>query len=148
MNGSVREFSTSSQELDQLLWEVLWRPLGFPREVRKTFPIEGSLRELGYFSNGKLLGGAVFSGDAGSIVEFHHLAVLSKAQGAGVGSALVESVVGSLPSGTAKLVAWARSENASFFQKQGFRVLEEETFSPDLFARVGASLVRVELLLA
>ena len=33
-------------ELDQLLWDVLWKPLGLPRDIRKSFKLKNPQIEL------------------------------------------------------------------------------------------------------
>jgi len=33
-----------ARELDELLWQTLWQPFGFPRDVRHSFMIQGEKR--------------------------------------------------------------------------------------------------------
>ena len=46
METSIVETPQEAEELDQLLWEVLWKPLGFPRDIRQMFKIDGESIEL------------------------------------------------------------------------------------------------------
>ena len=38
--------SRDKEELDELLWRILWKPLGLPRNVRQGFKVEGDELEL------------------------------------------------------------------------------------------------------
>jgi hypothetical protein len=67
-----------SQELDTLLWEVLWKPLSFPRNIREKFTIEGKPLEFTAKHDGKLIGGLVAYQTAPTEVEIRHLAILKR----------------------------------------------------------------------
>ena len=49
-----------SRQLDQLLWEVLWAPLGFPRDVRGKFDLAGTpMFDVVALDGSKVVGGLV-----------------------------------------------------------------------------------------
>ena len=48
-----------AKELDRILWEVLWKPIGLPRDVRETFKLEGESIELVATRGPEVVGGLV-----------------------------------------------------------------------------------------
>ena len=46
-------------ELDLLLWNVLWKPLGLPRDIRKSFKLNNPQIDLVAVDNGTVIGGLV-----------------------------------------------------------------------------------------
>jgi hypothetical protein len=46
-------------ELDQLLWNVLWKPLGLPRDIRQSFKLNNPQNDLIAVDNGVVIGGLV-----------------------------------------------------------------------------------------
>lgn len=46
-------------ELDQLLWDVLWKPLGLPRDIRQSFKLNNPQIDLVAVDNGVAIGGLV-----------------------------------------------------------------------------------------
>jgi hypothetical protein len=50
---------TVADEFDELLWRVLWQPLGFPRNVRQEVKIDGESLELIAKLKGRVIGGVV-----------------------------------------------------------------------------------------
>jgi RimJ/RimL family protein N-acetyltransferase/GNAT superfamily N-acetyltransferase len=75
--------------VDEILWAVLWQPLGLPRDVRGSFKLDGEEFELLALEDEQVVGGlvAVWTGDGE--VELRHVAVASFAQGRGIGRGLV-----------------------------------------------------------
>lgn len=109
-------------ELDELLWRILWQPLGLPRKVRKGFKVDGESLELVAKENGRITGGvvAVWTGD--TEVELRHLAVVPEAQNKGAGRRLVESMVEIVrPKGCRRIHTIARNTSVGFFRNLGFR---------------------------
>ncbi len=118
--------SASSQkdadELDELLWRILWQPLGFSCNVRQGFKVEGDSLELVAKENGRVTGGvvAIWTGD--SEVEFRHLAIDPESQNKGIGRRLIESVVDTIrPRGCRRVHTIARNTSVGFFKNLGFR---------------------------
>ena len=79
----------AAARLDELLWIVLWQPLGLPRDIRNTFNMDGEKFELLAQENGQAVGGllAVWTGRAE--IELRHLAVAAHALGRGIGRSIV-----------------------------------------------------------
>ena len=125
MSDVVIESATSPKdidELDELLWRILWQPLGFPRDVHQEFKVEGESVELVAKESGRVTGGvvAVWTGD--TEVELRHLAVAPEAQNQGTGRRLIESVVEIVrPKGCRRVHTIARNTSVDFFRSLGFK---------------------------
>jgi len=115
--------SAESQELDTLLWEVLWKPLSFPRNIREKFTIEGKPLEFTAKHDGKLIGGLVAYQTAPTEVEIRHLAILPEFERKGTGSALVRHLLSYASERVCtRVYTIARNTSVDFFQKLGFTV--------------------------
>jgi N-acetylglutamate synthase-like GNAT family acetyltransferase len=111
-----------ANELNELLWRILWQPLGLPRNVRQGFKVDGKPLELVAKKNGRITGGlvAVWTGD--SEVELRHIAVLPEFQNHRIGRRLIESVVEmAKPNGCMRIHTIARNTSIGFFKILGFR---------------------------
>ena len=51
--------TADAADLDELLWRILWQPLGFPRDVRSKFTTDGEKLEVAAKKNGEIVGGLV-----------------------------------------------------------------------------------------
>jgi N-acetylglutamate synthase-like GNAT family acetyltransferase len=143
----IRQTSTEKDnaELDQLLWDVLWQPLGFDRDVRKQFDLDSPQIELMAFDEGALVGALVAYYITDTEVELRHIAVKDDMQGGAVGRRLVDSLISLL---TGKLVTkvnvYARSTSQGFYARCGF-VPYGERFEHELFAKHGISIQPMHL---
>jgi len=127
-------------ELDQFLWEVLWEPLGFDRDVRKEFNLDVPHIDLMAFDKQTLGGGLVAYYIKDTEVEIRHIAVKSDMQGSAVGRRLVDSLISLLPvKQVAKLKVYARSTSEGFYARCGF-VPYGDRFEHHLFAKHGISI--------
>lgn len=109
-------------ELDELLWRILWQPLGLPRKVRQGFKVDGESFELVAKENGRVTGGVVAVWTMDTEVELRHLAVVPEAQNQGTGRRLIESVVEIVkPKGCRRIYTIARNTSVGFFRNLGFR---------------------------
>jgi GNAT superfamily N-acetyltransferase len=108
-------------EMDELLWCILWQPLGLPRDIRSEFNIAGERLELAAKENGHIVGGLVAVWIADNEIELRHLAVASSAQRKGIGRALVTTLcrIASLKM-CHRIHTIARSTSAGFFREVGF----------------------------
>jgi len=110
-----------SKGLDQLLWEVLWRPLGFPRNIRDSFKLEGESIEIVAKAGGKLVGGLVACRISPSEVEIRHIAVQAEYRERGLGRRLAAHLISMVTAqGCRRIRTIARNTSAGFFRKQGF----------------------------
>lgn len=110
-----------TEELDQLLWETLWNPLGLPRNVRDSFKLEGSAITLAAMADDVITGGLVAVWTSAGEVEIRHLAVAGGFQKQGVGACLIESILNTVADqGCTRIHTIARSISSGFFAKMGF----------------------------
>jgi N-acetylglutamate synthase-like GNAT family acetyltransferase len=112
-----------SRALDNLLWQVLWEPLSFPRNIREKFTMKGKPLEFTAKHESKLIGGLVAYRTAPAEVEIRHLAVLPEFQGKGAGGALVRHLLSyASENGCNRVYTIARNTSVDFFKKLGFTV--------------------------
>ena len=136
--------ASESRELDALLWEVLWEPLGLPRDARNMFQLEGECLELVARVDGHMLGGLVAIWTSPREIELRHLAVRPEAQTQGLGSGLVRTLIAIVGQrGGGKIHTVARNTSAAFYRKLGFTTAPGVPPSHPVFAEHG---IRFELL--
>ncbi len=133
------------RELDQLLWDVLWKPLGFPRDIRKQFNLENPRIELVAVDGKSLIAGLVAYYLSDSEVEIRHIAVKPDIQNKAVGRRLVDSLI-SLFSGKSvnRIIVYARSTSEGFYARCGFKPVGEK-FKHKLFAEHGIDIQPMHL---
>jgi GNAT superfamily N-acetyltransferase len=109
-------------ELDELLWHVLWQPLGLPRDIRNNFNIDGEKLELAAKESGKIVGGLVAVWAAENEIELGHLAVASSHQRKCIGRGLVAELchIASIKM-YHRIHTIARNTSAGFFRTVGFK---------------------------
>ena len=137
--------TTDAAELDELLWHVLWQPLGLPHDVRPVFSVDGEELELVAKDKGRIVGGLVAVWTADAEVELRHLAVASNAQRHGKGRSLVSELVRIVgPRGCRRIHTIARNTSADFFRQLGFRAAPGKAPEHPAFARHGISFELME----
>ena len=115
------ESESDAMELDSILWEVLWRPLGLPRNVRESFKLKGESLEFVAKSHGEVLGGLVANWTSPTEVKLRHIALKPEAQNQGAGSQLVNALIGTISQNKCtRIHVIARKTSAGFFRKLGF----------------------------
>jgi len=122
---SIRKVNApaDASDLDALLWNVLWKPIGLPRDVRKSFSIKGEQVELVALLEGHIVGGLVAVWTDKKAVEIRHIAISVKNQGRGIGKKLVTFLIAELSfKGCGSLHTFARNSSISFFEKLGFQI--------------------------
>ncbi|MBW2739611.1 MAG: GNAT family N-acetyltransferase [Deltaproteobacteria bacterium] len=75
-----------------MLWEILWKPLSLPKNIRDSFKLTGETIELVAKSNRILVGGIVANWISPIDVEIRHIAINSGSQRIGVGKGLVHAL--------------------------------------------------------
>ena len=119
-------------ELDQLLWNVLWKPLGFPRDIRQSFKLNNPQIDLIAVDNDFVIGGLVANWLSENEIEIRHIAVESDYQGIGVGKCLVEKLIVLLrEDAPVKIHTYARNTSIGFFAKLGFIPTDKYLEHPD-----------------
>lgn len=124
-------------ELDQLLYDILWKPLGLPRDIRSSFKLNAPQIELVAVDNGAVIGGLVANWLSENEIEIRHIAVSYDFQGLSVGRRLVEKLIRLVQKDApVKIQTCARNTSAGFFTQLGFISTGEHLEHPD-FARHG-----------
>lgn len=120
----VVKTAADAAEVDDLLWRVLWQPLGFTRDIRNNFKIVGEKLELAAKENGLIIGGLVAVQTAKNEIELRHLAVTSSHQRKGIGRGLVTELcrIASIRM-YRRIHTVARNTSASFFRTVGFQTV-------------------------
>lgn len=134
-----------ADQLDELLWEVLWKPLGLPRDVRKSFKLEGEEIEIVAQVKARLVGGIVGVGTSPDEFELRHLAVESSCRGANIGSRLVRVFVDHVrDKGATRIKTIARNTSVDFFRKMGFESSSVEAPEHPVFKQHGITFKVME----
>ncbi len=121
-------------DLDELLWKVLWEPLGIPRDFRKTVSLSSPEIELIALEDGTAIGGIVASSVAANVLEIRHIAVQAGYRRNSTGRHLVEELTQQVKTnGFVNIQTYARNTSAGFFAELGFHHtgehLEHEVFT-------------------
>jgi N-acetylglutamate synthase-like GNAT family acetyltransferase len=137
--------TTDVAELDELLWHILWQPLGLLRGVRHAFSVDGEELELVAKENGRIVGGLVAVWTADAEVELRHLAVASNAQRHGNGRSLVAELVRIVASRKCRRIhTIARNTSADFFRQLGFRAAQGKAPDHPAFMKQGITFELME----
>lgn len=132
-------------EVDELLWRVLWKPLGLPYDIRSNFHIDGEKLELVAKENGHVVGGLVAVWTSENEIELRHLAVNPDYQKKGIGQSLVAklfSVVSAKPFHRVHTIA--RNTSVSFFRKLGFQTASGTPPEHPVFMKHGITFELME----
>lgn len=128
-----------SRQLDQLLWEVLWEPLGFPRDVRPEFDLVGTpVFDVVALEGAEVVGGLVAGWVGEGRMEIRYLAVRPEHQRRGVGAKLISCLAAiATEQAPATIETHSRNTSLGFYQKHGFEPIDDrwEEFAP--FAKHG-----------
>lgn len=139
-----------SRQLDQLLWDVLWGPLGFPRDIRGEFERGGAVFDVVFVEGedsvfdvvavegGDVVGGLVAGWVGAGRIEIRYFAVRPDHQRQGVGAKLL-SCLAEITATRAPVTIETHSRNTSlgFYQKQGFEAIDDEWEEFALFTEHG-----------
>lgn len=108
-------------ELDQLLWDVLWKPLNFKRNIRESFRLDEPQIEIVAVDNNDIIGALVANWLSNNEIEIRHIAVKTDFQKMAVGRMLVEELFGLIQDKTPLTIqTHARNTSVGFFLKLGF----------------------------
>lgn len=116
------EINQEKQALDQLLFDVLWKPLDMKRDARENFKQDKPEEELIAIDNGKIVGGIVANWLTDDEIEIHHMAVVPEFQGRYIGKQLFLKLRELATSkGVHKMSVYARNNSIAFYEKLGFK---------------------------
>jgi N-acetylglutamate synthase-like GNAT family acetyltransferase len=108
-------------ELDQLLWDVLWKPLNFKRDIRETFKLHMPQIDLIAIDQDVIIGALVANWLSSDEIEIHHIAVKRDFQKKAVGRMLFEELSRLTQDITPlTITTYARNTSIGFFSKLGF----------------------------
>jgi N-acetylglutamate synthase-like GNAT family acetyltransferase len=144
-NVEVVKTAKDAAELDELLWRVLWQPLGLPRDIRNKFSIDGKKIEVAVKEQGQIVGGLVAVWTSENEIELRHLAVNPDHQSKGIGQSLVAklfSVYSAKPFHRVHTIA--RNKSASFFRKLGFQTASDTPPEHPIFMEHGITFELME----
>jgi N-acetylglutamate synthase-like GNAT family acetyltransferase len=135
----------NAAETDELLWRILWQPLGLPRDIRSKFNIDGEELELTAKENGQIVGGLVAVWTADNEMELRHLAVASSVQRKGIGRSLVTKLcrIASFKM-CHRIHTIARNTSSGFFREVGFRTIPGHAPEHPVFLEHGITFVLME----
>ena len=132
-------------ELNDLLWEVLWKPLDLPRDFRDSFKMDGKSLEIAARLKGSLVGGLVANWTSPKEVEIRHLAIREENQKQGIGVRLIEVLLEEISGkGCARLHTIARNTSAGFFRKLRFRTAPGQPPEHPAFKKHGITFELLE----
>ncbi len=127
--------------LDNLLWQVLWAPLGLSRDVRSRFKVDGKLLQMMAMEGTNPVGGAVAIWKNINDAELRHLAVIPANRGRGVGKKLVLNMISELKRrGCGEMHTYARDSSVYFFEKLGFNPVTERLFDHEAYIKYGIAV--------
>jgi N-acetylglutamate synthase-like GNAT family acetyltransferase len=133
------------EELDQLLWDVLWKPLNFKRNVRQSFKLDKPQIDIIAVDNNVIIGALVANWLSNSEIEIRHIAVKTEFQKRDVGELLVEALFKLIQDKTPVTIqTHARSTSMVFFSKLGFKPVGNR-LEVDAFMRHGIWLQRMSI---
>ena len=134
-----------AKELDRILWEVLWQPIGLPRDIRETLKLEGTSIELVATRGSKVLGGLVAVWLSAETLELRHIALRPEFQRTYVGTRLVSELMAVAEAGGCLVIqTYARNTSVVFFARLGFVALSEEPLDHPDFSKHGISFLQME----
>ena len=115
-----------NEALEELLWEVLWQPLGFDRDVQDEFKLDSEEMRLVAIVNDQLVGALVVNTIEENEYEIRHIAVKEQFQRMGIGKALVQDLINNIATEESiKIQTIARNTSQPFFKPLGFRTIQD-----------------------
>jgi ribosomal protein S18 acetylase RimI-like enzyme len=136
---------SETEELDRLLWEVLWKPLDLPRNIRNSFKLEGEYLELGARIDNSFIGGLVANWTSPTEVEIRHIAVKPQNQKQSIGTQLFAKLLEHISDKSCiRVHTIARNTSADFFRRLGFSTAPGEPPDHPLFKKQGITFELLE----
>ena len=128
------------EELDDLLWEILWKPLDFPKNIRESFRLDGPGIELVAKQGDRVIGGVVANWMTPTEVALRHIVVTDEFAGSGVGKILFEQLKLVVKSVGCKVIrGYSRNTSVEFFKRLGFVPMPGKIAEHPQFAKHGIS---------
>lgn len=127
MNHSLTNDQVTLQDVDQLLYDVLWKPHGLDREIRKQFTT-GLAQYTFVASDYEKACGCIIVCEHPDELELRHMAVASDFQNRGIGTKLLNYVLDHFSNNSDKktMFVFARNKALNFYIRQGFYPSDDE----------------------
>ena len=141
----IAETQDEKDQLDELLWVVLWKSLNLSREIRSEVALAGETIELIATDNKKTVGGLVAYRISEDEFEIRHLAVDKSYQHKSIGKNLISRLFESIRKDCrVRIQAHVRNESYPFFVKQGFIPVNDKWLEHPDFTKYGIRFKLVE----
>jgi N-acetylglutamate synthase-like GNAT family acetyltransferase len=142
------KFAESKNELDQLdelLWQVLWEPLNLRRNIRTEFSLPGETIQLIALDEKVVVGGLVANWTNLEQVEIRHLAVTQSHQCKAIGTNLISKLFELIKKDKpVRIQVHARNKSYNFFTKTGFESIDNRWIEHPDFEKYGIRFKLVE----
>lgn len=140
MKIKLAETEREEEELERLLWEVLWKPLGMERDAGRSFELDFPRIALIAVAGERIIGGLVAFRLAADHARIRHLAVRPGSRGNSIGRLLMAELLTMLRrDGPVMVDVIVRSTALDFYDKLGFTATGNCPEHP-AFARHGLTL--------
>jgi ribosomal protein S18 acetylase RimI-like enzyme len=135
MHIQYAENQNEKDGLAQLLWDVLWKPLGLPRDIGSSFKLNGPQIELMAIMDDEIIGGLVANWLSKTVIELLHIAVKPGFQKTSIGKELVTNLITSVQQDCPiKIQVYARNTATGFYTKLNFKPINGYLEHPDFSA--------------
>jgi ribosomal protein S18 acetylase RimI-like enzyme len=135
MHIKYAENQDEKDGLAQLLWDVLWKPLGLPKDIGNSFKLNGPQIELIAVKDDVIVGGLVANWLLENVIEIRHIAVKPAFQNMSIGKELVTNLINSVQQDCPiKIQVYARNTSTGFYIKLNFIPTNELLEHPDFSA--------------
>ncbi|MCD4781323.1 MAG: GNAT family N-acetyltransferase [Candidatus Omnitrophica bacterium] len=124
--------SEQARKVDELMWQILWEPLGLSKEIQNDFNLDGYEMILAIKDQDQFVGGLIAYQTSTDSYELRHIGIRQDYRACGLGTKMLvklETIVRS--QGIANLHAIARNASRPFFEKNGFVSSGEYLDHPD-----------------
>lgn len=115
------------QDVDQLLYDVLWKPHGLDREIRRQFSTGLAQYTFTAADDVNVLG-CIIVCEHPDELELRHMAVACDFQNRGIGTKLLKFVLNYFKTNSDKktMFVYARNKALDFYMRQGFYPIDDE----------------------
>jgi len=135
MHIKYTETQNEKDSLAQLFWDVLWKPLGLPRDIGSSFKLNGPQIELMAVKDDVIIGGLVANWLSKTVIELLHIAVKPEFQKTSIGKELVTNLITSVQQDYPIIIqVYARNTATGFYTKLYFTPINGYLEHPDFSA--------------
>ncbi len=127
MNLKISYLSSNRHDgIEALLWDVLWKPLSFGKEIRNELRLESEEIILIANVENKTVGVLVVNVESDNVYEIRHIAVRNEYQKIGIGKKLIRRFEKDKIDEKRTIIRTiSRNTSLPFFKKLGFRIVKD-----------------------